>query len=446
MCPAPKSESLLVRGATLVTVDDENRVFQGDLKIVDGRIVELGSKLSAKGIDRVIKGKGLVAMPGFVQAHIHLCQTLFRGQADDMELLTWLSSRIWPMEAALSEADLRASARLGLAEVLLAGTTSILDMGTVNHSHVLFEEAKRFGIRYTGGKCMMDQGHGFPAALRQSTEDALNESIELCERFHGTQDGRLRYAFAPRFVLSCSEELMKATVVAARERGALLHTHSSENAEEVEIVRDRTGMGNVEYLDSIGFSGPDVLLAHGIWLSPKERAILRETKTRIVHCPSANLKLASGIARIAEMMDQGVSLALGADGAACNNNLDPFVEMRFAALLHKVRSGPTAVPAARALRLATRDGAEALGLEDVGFLAEGKRADLVLLDLNKPHAVPELADPVSRIVYSARASDVHTVIVDGRVVVDEGELVPLSQKGILKGANQAAERVRKATS
>lgn len=439
---ASKSPSVLIRGATIITVDDDNRVLTGDILVENGRVAKIGAKLPARGVDEIIKAKGQIAIPGFVQAHVHLCQTLFRGQADDMELLTWLSTRIWPMEGALTEADLRASARLGIAELLLSGTTSILDMGTVNHSQVLFEEAKGLGIRYTGGKCMMDQGHGFPTTLRQSTEVALQESVELCERFHGTENDRLRYAFAPRFVLSCSEELMKQTAVKARELGALLHTHSSENGEEVEIVRERTGMGNVEYLHSLGFTGDDVLLAHGIWLSPKERGILRSTKTRIVHCPSANLKLASGIARVAEMLSQGIDMALGADGAACNNTLDPFIEMRLAALLHKVRGGPTAVPAARALRLATRDGAIALGHEGVGAICEGFKADIALLDLNKPHAVPALADPISRVVYSARASDVRTVLVDGKVLVKDGELTVASTPRIIKAANEAAERIR----
>ncbi len=437
-----KNASTLVRGATLITVDADDRVLRADLLIVNGRIVRIAPKIPSRGVDRVIEAKGLFAIPGFVQCHIHLCQTLFRGLADDLVLLDWLANRIWPLEAALEAKDMKASARLGIAELLLGGTTAILDMGTVHHTEVLFEEAKRMGIRYVGGKCIMDQGRGYPSRLKDSTEQAIAESVELCERYHGSAGGRLRYAFSPRFVLSSSEEAMRLSVSEARGRGALLHTHASENGDEVEIVRERTGMGNVEYLHSIGFAGPDVLIAHGIWLSPSERKLLRESQTRIVHCPSANLKLASGIARVPELMKGDVQLALGADGAACNNTLDAFMEMRLAALLHKVRGGPTAVPAARALRLATADGAKALGLHDCGSLEVGKRADLVLLDLQKPHAMPGTGDPTSRVVYSARASDVHSVLVDGRILVSEGELQPLKLEGILRDADRAAVRVR----
>lgn len=439
---ARQPQSILIRGAHVLTVDANDTTGRLDVRIDGDRIGAIGEKLSARGVERVIEAGDLVLMPGLVQAHIHLCQTLFRSQADDMELLTWLRERIWPMEGALEADDLRAAARLGLSEILLGGTTSVLDMGTVRHGDVLFEEAERFGIRYTGGKCLMDQGHGFPGGLRETTEEAISESVRLCERWHGAASGRLRYAFSPRFVLSCSEAAMRASVEEARKRGALLHTHASENSEEVDLVRERTGMGNVEYLHSIGFSGADVLLAHGIWLSAVERKILRETRTRIVHCPSANLKLASGIARIDELLANDVHVAIGADGAACNNGLDAFGEMRLTALLHKVRGGPTAVPAAQALRLATRSGALALGLEDTGSIEVGHKADVVLLDLNEPHVFPALGDLASRVVYAARSSDVHTVIVDGRVVVEERRVLAAPTDEVLAEAQAAAQRVQ----
>ncbi|MEO1172901.1 MAG: amidohydrolase family protein [Myxococcota bacterium] len=212
-----KADRVLVRGATVVTVDPQDRVLRSDVLIEDGKIVALEEKIPARGMDRVVEAKGLVAIPGFVQCHIHLCQMLFRAQADDMQLLDWLSTRIWPMEAALEPEDLRASARLGIAEVLLSGTTSVLDMGTVHHTEVLFEEAKRFGLRYTGGKCLMDQGHGFPAKLKDSTDAAVEESVELCERFHGK--GLLRYAFAPRARASDTERRIASSLQESTKRG-----------------------------------------------------------------------------------------------------------------------------------------------------------------------------------------------------------------------------------
>jgi cytosine/adenosine deaminase-related metal-dependent hydrolase len=291
---------------------------------------------------------------------------LFRGQPEGLDLLGWLRERIWPLEGAMEKEDLRAACRLGMVELLRGGTTAILDMGVVRHGDVLFEEAKKTGIRYTGGKTIMDQGQGLPRGLRETTEEALAESLRLCDEWHGTSRGRLRCALAPRFALSATAEAHRRCAEEARRRGLLLHTHAAESSEEVALVRERTGLGNVEYLHSLGCLGPELVLAHGIWLSAAERRLLAESNTRLVHCPSANLKLASGTARVPELLSHGILVALGSDGAACNDNLDGFHEMRMAALLHKVRDGPGAIPAVTALRMATRNGALALGLDDVG--------------------------------------------------------------------------------
>jgi cytosine/adenosine deaminase-related metal-dependent hydrolase len=199
----------------------------------------------------------------------------------------------------------------------------------------------------------------------------------------------------------------------------------------------------VAFLHDLGFTGPDVVLAHGVWLSEDERQILRETQTTITHCPSANLKLASGIARVEELLAEGISVALGADGAACNNTLDGFFELRLAALLHKVRGGPKAVPASAALHMATRHGARALGLPTVGSIAVGQRADLILLDTHRPHLFPQHDDLASRVVYSAKSADVHTVIVDGRVLVEEGRLLPADLTEILREADEAASKLNR---
>jgi cytosine/adenosine deaminase-related metal-dependent hydrolase len=436
-----KAPTLLVRGAHVLTMDDAGRVGRLDVRIEGNRIAAVGERLPTRGVDETLDAKGLWAIPGLVQAHVHLCQTLFRGQAEDLDLLTWLSERIWPLEGALGADDVRAATRLGTAELLLSGTTSVLDVGTVQHSDVLFEEAERLGLRYTGGKAVMDHGQGYPAALRESGGTALAESVRLCERWHGAAQGRLRYAFSPRFVLACTDDVLRACVREARARGALLQTDAAESNEEVELVRERTGAGPVAHLHGLGFSGRDVILAHGVWLAADERRILRETGTRLVHCPSSNLKLASGIARMGELLDEGVALALGADGAACNNNLDGFLEMRLTALIHRARGGPGAIPARTALRLATHDGAQALGL-DAGVIEPGKLADLVLLDLDKPHAAPNGGDPYARVVFAAKSSDVHTVIVDGRVVVREGRLLTGETARIVRDAEKAANRVR----
>ncbi len=432
------SKNLLIQGAYVVAVDDRHTEAALDIRIQSGRITEMAPHLRPGAAEVVVAAKGLVAMPGLVQAHVHTCQTLARSQADDVALLDWLRHHIWPMEAALDPVTLRAAARLGMTELLLGGTTSILDMGTVHHTDVLFEQAAALGMRYTGGKTIMDDGEGYPDGLREAPKAALTESHRLCRAWHGQQNGRLRYAYSPRFAVCCSREVLEGCVHGARQHGALLHTHASENRDEVALVRARTGCDNVAYLHGLGFTGPDVVLAHGIWMTAEERALVKQTGTRIVHCPSSNLKLASGIAPIDAYLAEGIEVAIGADGAPCGNNLDGFLEMRLTALLHKPRGGATVVPARQALRMATRGGALALGLQDCGHIVVGARADIILLDLHKPHLYPAMGDLTSRLVYAAQRSDVHSVICDGQVVVAEGALMTGQVTDIMAEAQAAA--------
>ena len=361
-------------------------------------------------------------MPGLVQAHLHLCQTLFRGLAEDKPLLAWLREHIWPLEAAHDPDSLRASARLGIAELLLGGTTSILDMGTVHHTDALFETAAETGIRYTGGKALMDAGDGVPAGLLQPTAVALRESDRLADDWHEREDGRLRYAYSPRFVLTATYDLLRSVGARARANHMLVHTHASEQREETELVRQRFGVPNIQLLANLGLAETNACFAHCVWPEPEEFDVLASGGASVVHCPSCNLKLGSGAAPIADYLERGVNVALGADGAASNNRLDGWEEMRLAGLLARFRDGPAALPAADLFELATIGGARALGLDvDIGSIEVGKYADLAVLDLRRAHASgPD--DVYTRLVYSARASDVRLVTVGGKPVVEDGQL------------------------
>jgi 5-methylthioadenosine/S-adenosylhomocysteine deaminase len=431
------TDTLLIRGATVVTMDAENRIFEGDVLISRGRIAALGAAASSRA-DEVIDARGRVLLPGFVQTHVHLCQTLFRGAADDLALIDWLRERVWPMEAAHTPESLSASARLGIAELIRGGTTSALTMETVNHTEAVFRAVEESGFRATVGKCMMDAGEGVPAALQEQTDASIAASLELIERWHGRAGGRVRACFAPRFAVSCTRELLESVARLSRERGVLVHTHASENQDEIAIVERATGRRNVSYLDSVGLAAPHVVLAHCVWLDEGEMDTLAATGTHVAHCPSSNLKLGSGLAPVAEMLERGVSVSLGADGAPCNNRLDMFTELRTAALLQKARRGPQSLPALAALRMATVAGARALGLEsEIGSVEVGKRADLTLLDLNRLHTTPQ-PDLISTVVYAARPDDVETVIIDGRVVMREGELLTLDEAAVLGQAREQA--------
>jgi len=439
------SETLVIKGATVITLDSKNHVFQGDVLIDRERIAALGPSLAAKGAE-VIDAHGQVLLPGFVQTHVHLCQTLFRGAADDLALIDWLKKRIWPMEAAHTPESIYASARLGIAELIRGGTTCALTMETVNHTEQVFRAVEESGFRATVGKCMMDRGDQVPEGLREQTETSLAESLELLERWHGAADGRIRYCFAPRFALSCSRELLKQVGQLARERGVLVHTHASENKDEIEIVERETGRRNIEYLDEVGLAASHVVLAHCVHLNNSEMEVLSRTGTHVVHCPSSNLKLGSGFAPIVALLDRGISVSLGADGAPCNNRLDMFTEMRTATLIQKALHGAETLPALTMLRMATIDGARALGLDkEIGSIEVGKRADLTLLNLGALHTTPH-PDTVSTIVYAAEASDVDTVIIDGRVVMRTRELMTLDEQAVIREAKEQSERLGEASS
>ena len=435
------TRSILIRNGTIVTMDQQETIVSGDVLIRDGRIAEIGAEINEEA-DEVIDAHNCAVLPGFVQTHIHLCQTLFRGAADDLSLIDWLKKRVWPMEAAHTQESLRASAALGVAELIKGGTTCALTMETVRHTEVVLQVVAESGFRATVGKCMMDKGDDVPSALQEQTRASIAESLALINKWHGENDGRIRCCFAPRFAISCTRELLTEVSRLAREHGVMIHTHASENTTECAIVQRESGLRNVAYLDSLGISGVHVVLAHCVHLNDQEIQTLASTRTNVSHCPSSNLKLGSGIAPLAQLLYAGVSVSLGADGAACNNRLDLFTEMRTAALLQKALHGPEVVPAARALRMATIDGARALGLEDeIGSIEAGKRADVIIVDLNRLSLTPA-PDVVAALVYSAQAADVRTSIIDGQIVLRDGELMTLNEASVREDANREFEVLR----
>lgn len=432
----------LIRNAVIVTMNANDDIFAGDVLIQDDRIARIGERLDEPA-DSVIDAGGKALLPGFVQTHIHLCQTLFRGRADDLELIDWLRERIWPLEAAHNEESVYYSALLGLGELIRSGTTTILDMETVGHADAAFRAIEESGMRALSGKAMMDVGTEVPPALRERTADSLRESEALLRRWHGAANGRIQYAFCPRFVVSCTEELLVGVRDLARRYEVKVHTHASENREEIAIVEAERGMRNVAYLDHIGLAGPNLILAHSIWLDDEEKRIIRDRGVKVTHCPGSNLKLASGVAQVPELLEAGVSVGIGADGAPCNNNLDMFQEMRLTAFIQKVKHGPTVMSARTVLRMATMGGAEVLGMADeIGSVEVGKKADLLLLDLEDFHAYPSYdADWHSRIVYAATRGDVDTVLIDGEVVMANKQVLTIDRKRVLRESDRCLKEL-----
>lgn len=433
--------STLIRNAVVLTLNDAHDIVRGAVGIIDGRIAFVGEVPGAHRdtrFDETVDAGGAYLLPGFIQTHIHLCQTLFRTLADDRPLLDWLRARVWPLEAAHDPATLRVSARLAAAELLKSGTTTALTMETVHDTEAVFEALEPTGLRATVGKCLMDADELAPARLQEEAGAAIDESLALHQRWHGAAGGRLRVALAPRFAVSCSRDLLERVAHTADAHGLLVHTHASENRDEVALVQRLTGMSNLDYLASTGLATERLCAAHCVWATDAEQGMMAERGVKVMHCPGSNLKLGSGIAPIVDMRRRGIVVSLGADGAACNNNLDMFQEMRLAATLQAVRYGPGALTARDALWMATREGARTLGLEaEIGSIEAGKRADLMLLRPAQAHTAPDL-DPYSTIVYAARAADVRATWVDGAALVRDGALVREDEPALVDEARQAA--------
>lgn len=435
--------TILIRGGAIITMNSQRQIQNGDIYIQNDRIAQIGADLAHLQADKIIDARGMAVIPGLIQTHIHLTQTIFRGQADDMELLKWLQRRIWPLEAAHDAETNYYSAKLGIAELIKGGTTAIADYETVHYTSAAIEAIYESGFRAVTGKVLMDDP-GVPPGLYEPTEKALTETLYLMEKWHMKGNGRIRYSIIPRFVLSCTEELLKKCAQIAKAHNLLLQTHASESRNEVDIVIKEHGMRNISYLHKLGLTGPNVILAHCIWADEEEKQILKHTGTKVAHCPNSNLKLASGIAPIPEYLKMGVQVSIGADGTPCNNNLDAFGEMRAAALIQKgTLLDPTVMPAEKVFEMATIEGAKALGQEnEIGSLEPGKKADIAIVDMDKLHEEPATqTDIIKKLVYASKASDVVTTIVNGKILMENRKLMTLNEREIKDRCNRLIVRL-----
>jgi cytosine/adenosine deaminase-related metal-dependent hydrolase len=429
--------TLAIRNGTLVTMGSSGTV-RADVLIEDGRITDIASRVGPATHE--IDATGCVVLPGFVQTHVHLCQTLFRTLAEDLDVMEWLRQWIWPLEVALDADSMAASCRLGTAELLLSGTTTFLSMETVHHTDEAFSAAADLGARAVIGKALMDYQEPGTQMSGETTEQAWSDLIRLYDRWHGADNGRLRLAVSPRAPRSATPRMWADAVRLAERAGLTMHTHVNENHNQAELVAADSHGRDVHALHSWGALTDRMVMAHCVWLDDAEIDLIRRTGAHVAHCPSANLKLASGIAPVPELLARGINVGLGTDGAACNNSLDMQHEMRLAALVHRPKYGPAAMSAERVLTMATLAGARALGLaDDIGSLEVGKQADVQIV--SAPLVSPSETALVARhIVYSSTPADVRTVLVGGRVVVDGGRLA----HGSLPEIHQEAMRRRPA--
>ena len=411
-----------------------------DVGVRDGSIAEVGDVEDA---DRVVDASDSLVLPGMVNAHTHASMTLLRGYADDMPLQTWLEDHIWRVEAHLTPEDIRVGAELAAVEMIRSGTTAFADMYfEMDEVVAAVEEA---GLRAKLGYGIITVGKD-----EDEVREEIREGIEFAREHDGAADGRVRTMLTPHAPYTCDEETLRETANEAHDAGVALHTHLSETAEEVDEMVENEGVRPPEYLDSLGVFGgdgddnaddkTDAYVAHGVHLNDADIDLLAQRNVGVAHCPSANMKLASGTAPVAALLDAGVTVGIGTDGPASNNTLDMFKETRHAALVAKTREGDASVVSAReALEAATRGGAEILGTE-AGVIEEGRPADLVVVDLDAPHLTPK-HDLVSHAVYAANGADVTTTVVDGEVLMENGVVERVDEEAIVSEAEETAQEL-----
>ncbi len=428
---------LLVTNGTVLSMDPEHRIIpRGAVAVSGDRITAVGpeAEVGAVSAARTLDAGGGIIMPGLVNAHTHAAMTLFRGLADDLPLMEWLNDHIFPAEARLDAEGVRAGTLLACAEMILSGTTTFCDMYLFTGA--VAEAAKAAGIRAVVGEVLYD----FPSPNYGPIEAGFRYTEALMERWRG--DPLITVAVEPHSPYLCAPELLQRAEVLSRDRGAPLVIHVSETADEVETIRKRYGRTPVGHLRELGILSPRLLACHCVSLTEEDIELLAGFEVKVAHNPESNMKLASGIAPVPKLLDAGVRVALGTDGCSSNNDLDLFLEMDTAAKLHKVAAlDPTVLDAATALRMATIDGARALGLGEItGSLEPGKRADLIVIDTNKPHLTP-MYHPESHLVYAAQGGDVAASVINGRVVMENRTLLTLDVDRVMADARTVAAEI-----
>ncbi|REK77213.1 amidohydrolase [Paenibacillus paeoniae] len=427
---------LWIENGLFVTMDDAAKTVKGHMVVTDGLITYVGPEAPtdlSPDVQR-LDGSRLAFMPGLVNTHGHAAMTLLRGYSDDQNLQVWLEQKMWPMEAKYVDADTKAGSALAIVEMLRTGTTAFVDMyDRMEQVATMTEQGGIRGILTRGviGLCSEEEQRA-----------KLQDAISFAKEWNGKADGRITTMLSPHAPYTCPPSYIEKFVEAAHELDLPLHTHMSETLAEVEQnVRDY-GVRPVEHLDRLGFFSRPSLVAHAVHLTDDEIALLASKGVSVSHNPVSNLKLASGIARLSDMMKAGVKVSLGTDSVASNNNLDLFEEIRYSALLHKGVSGdPTAIPAWEALKLGTTYGADAIWQGDsIGKLKVGYKADFIAIDLDQPHFYP-LTDIVSHLVYAGTGRDVKHVWVDGRQVVRSGVCTLLDEEKIRYEAAASFERL-----
>ena len=419
--------NILVKGASVLQPDYTTKV--ADIAITDDKIVAVGEVPAGFVADNTINGKDKFAVPGFVNTHTHASMTLLRSYADDLALMDWLNNHIWPVEAKMVEKDIRVGGELAVLEMIKSGTTAFLDMYGPYLESVIDVTAKA-GIRG-----VFSRG---PIGFIPGQDKVLDENVTMYKNYNGTADGRITVAMGVHAPYTCPPEFCEKAAGLAKDNGMHMHIHMSETQDEINQMQEKYGKRPFKYIEETGLFDVPAIAAHCVWLDDEDFAIIKKHNIAVAHNPASNMKLASGIAPVPRMLKECITVGLGTDGTSSNNNLDMLEEIRLAAILHKVNElDPLSVPAAEALKMGTETGAKAIWLDDTGVIAPGKKADIVLYDLNRPEWCPR-HNLVSLLVYSASSASADTMICNGKVIMEKGKVLTMDEERILHEAQEAA--------
>lgn len=433
----------LLKHAMIVTMNEKGQVYtDGSLLFEDDKIIQAGTEPVDEGTcDEVLDLTGKLVLPGFVNTHVHTSQQLARGLADDVDLLTWLHDRIWPYESSMTEEDSYISTLFCAAEQIKAGVTAIAEPGGQFVSGMArgIEEA---GIRAKLANSVMDCGEGLPKAWQHNTQEELDRQTEDIRRFHKTADGRIEVWFGIRTIFNATDELLLKTKELADQHHTGIHMHVAEAKSEVDYVRERLGVQTVTHLRDLGFLGPNLLAAHTVWLTHEEVEMFRDHGVKVSHNPASAMRVL-GFAKIPRMLREGICVTIGTDGAPTNNRMDMVDEMWVTSLIHKGwRLDPTVVKAQEILRMATRNGAEALQDGQLyGSLEPGRKADLIIINPDSVGMQP-MHDPIANLVTSMHSTNVESTICNGKWLMRDRKILTFDEEALIQEAKIRAASIR----
>ena len=438
-------KQILIKNAYVVSMNEKREIYNNGSILIENDLIKAIGKVDEKSIidtTEIIDAKGKIVLPGLINTHVHLSQQLGRGIADDVDLLTWLRERVWPYESNFDYESSLISSTACCVEMIKSGVTTFLEAGG-QYVEAMAEAVKNTGIRAALSKSVMDEGIGLPTNWIKTADEEIQVQKELFDKYNNTADGRIKIWFGLRTIFNNSDDLIIKTKKIADELNTGIHMHIAEIAAENDYVKTNRGNSTVEHLHKLGALGPNLLAVHTVWLTDREIDLFRLYDVKVSHNPAAAMKVVLGFARIPEMLEKGLSVSIGTDGAPSNNRMDMMREMYLTSLIHKGRTlNPKVVPAEQVLEMATINGAKCALLErEIGSLEVGKKADLIILNPNTIHSLP-LHDPIANIVYTMSSENVESTMCNGKWLMKNREILVLNESNLIEQVKIKSEEIK----